>query len=91
MLEEFDRELGSDSQGSFYLWVHKNFSDFEKMREEFSRSCDDYLVSNHGYVDQCAWGMARATYFKYLIDKIPEFRRIKNVDETTDFINSFKK
>ena len=92
IVEEFEREIRPEDQAEFYMWVDKRFDNLWTIeREIFYRACDEFMVSNHGHVDQEAFGYARARYYKTMIDKLPEFRKWKGLDESKDFINSFIK
>jgi hypothetical protein len=92
IVEEFERELAQEKHGEFYEWVEDNFDGlFTKETELLHRACDEFIKSDKGRDADLQLRRARARYFKTLIDKLPEYRRSKGVDESVDFINSFIK
>lgn len=92
IVEEFDREIDPDKQGEFYQWLDENFDNlFQRESKILEKACDEFMNSDKSRLADLEFRRARARYFKTLIDKLPEYRNRKGIDESKDFINSFLK
>lgn len=92
MVEEFDREISPYHQADFYSWVDKRFNNlWTRERDDFYLACDIFAAKGNSYENMGEWKRAMARYFKTMIDCLPEYRKLKGLDEASDFIKSLTK